>query len=410
MFINKSSIKIVFFNLLFFILLSEIFLRLFPSIIPIVLLSRFNEDLRPSVAERLGLNSKNNIIKYERNDGGNPNKAYRHKSFLKLNRIYNDENVVRSIILDELGMCNPNESNLDTVDIITIGDSFTWCTAVAPNETFTYKLAQLSGLSTYNLSRGGIGIHEYIQQLINFGLNKNPKYVIMNIYEGNDLRDAFHHHQYKEKYKVISKKEKSLMRQVLSFVKNNYLAQNSYSYNILFTSLHFIIKPKSKVMQDDLSDLNFHYELLFPKYTQKFNLDNADTDEIYFAEKIFEDKINFLLFDDGLENFLSLAKLYNFKPIVTYIPSAHTAYDKYSNFEEVEYKTLLANFSKRQRNYFKKRSMDLGYQFIDTTSLLQQAIEKKSFTELLYYPYNLHLTAQGHFQISKIINDLIYLE
>ena len=37
---------------------------------------------------------------------------------------------------------------------------------------------------------GGIGPYEYVQVLKQFGLQRRPRIVIMNIYEGNDLRDT----------------------------------------------------------------------------------------------------------------------------------------------------------------------------------------------------------------------------
>ena len=46
------------------------------------------------------------------------------------------------------------------------------------------------GATTYNLGVPGVGPYEYLEILRRFGLALEPRIVLLNIYEGNDLRDA----------------------------------------------------------------------------------------------------------------------------------------------------------------------------------------------------------------------------
>jgi lysophospholipase L1-like esterase len=76
------------------------------------------------------------------------------------------------------------------VDVVAIGDSFTWCSGLRAEDAWPAQLAPLLGRTVWNLGRGGIGLHEELQILRRFGLAKRPRVVILNFYEGNDLRDA----------------------------------------------------------------------------------------------------------------------------------------------------------------------------------------------------------------------------
>ena len=74
--------------------------------------------------------------------------------------------------VDEMGFCNvPGVYEASSrIDVITVGDSLTWCNSVSPEETWTAQLSSLAGCSTYNLGRGGVGVYEYLQILKSFGV------------------------------------------------------------------------------------------------------------------------------------------------------------------------------------------------------------------------------------------------
>lgn len=404
--------RIIIINFILFFSICEIALRLKPSLIPVFLLSRYNISLRAIISGKIGLQSSSSIVKYQRNDGGDPNKAFRFKPYYKMNVNYQDIGAVKSVTLDSLGLCNPTNNYLDKIDIITLGDSFTWCTAVSPEDTWTNKLSEYTGLSSYNLSRTGIGVYEYIQQLIEFGLDKNPSYVIMNIYEGNDLRDAISYYRVKN-YDSFSKEKMDnlnigIYREIYHLLKNNYIGSSSYAYNLFLSILHYIVYPNDNQLKDANTDYNFRYKLIFDEGTLNFNKYNIDTDEIEHAYKLKNKETNLSVFDEGLKNFISLAKTYNFIPIVSYIPSSHTTYDEYAKFEKSGVKKELRNYSDALRKYFDKNKNVFGYHFIDCTLAFQEASQKHQKENLLYFPFNLHLTKLGHLLTAKTINT--YLE
>ena len=179
--------------------LLEVGLRIAPSLIPMFLLIHFNEDLQSEIAFRLDYPSKSNHKTIPRDDGGPilwlpmPGQTVSWK--------FRDPGVVNRVVMDWRGFCNPPEKCVRDFrsDIVAVGDSFTWCTAMKPEDAWPSRVSDLAGTSTYNLSRGGMGLYEYVKLLKAFGLDIRPRVVILNVYEGNDLHDAlkYHRHRYK---------------------------------------------------------------------------------------------------------------------------------------------------------------------------------------------------------------------
>lgn len=70
-------------------------------------------------------------------------------------------------------------------DIITIGDSQTYGWGVALSDNWPSQLSGLSGRSVYNMALGGWGGGQY-RYIIDKALRLHPKQVIVGIYMGND--------------------------------------------------------------------------------------------------------------------------------------------------------------------------------------------------------------------------------
>jgi hypothetical protein len=89
---------------------------------------------------------------------------------------------------DERGYRNPKGSN--PTDIVAIGDSTTYGFGVPVNGSWPAQLAELSARPVYNAGVGGYGPCEY-GQVANELLAGHPKVVVLVIYLGNDLIDAY---------------------------------------------------------------------------------------------------------------------------------------------------------------------------------------------------------------------------
>ncbi|MBN1994185.1 MAG: hypothetical protein JW953_15915 [Anaerolineae bacterium] len=347
----------------------------------------------------------------ERDDGGPDFSVF--KPFTRIEWPIRDYGTNSIVMMDDIGFCNPPQQSyhLPEIDIITLGDSFTTCHAVDPQDTWTSQLADLTGLSTYNLGQGGVGIHEYLQILKKFGLQKSPRIVIMNIYEGNDFRDAWKFYEHRL---LVAKGDFQPTPTPSAGVVERY----SYAFNLAYSvdkniqenGLFFAPQTGDSLSEPEPETINFRYSLVFPDQVIPWNLGNTDTDEVDYAKQLYLLKIDagvFVTVQEALATFVELSQTYNFVPVVTYTPSVHTAYADQVVFDDPALKDLMPWFSQVQQEYLQQMANKQGYIFIDLTPALQAAAQEKGSSDLLYYRYDLHLTPSGHAVIAKVISQAL---
>jgi hypothetical protein len=80
-----------------------------------------------------------------------------------------------------------------TYGIVALGDSFTRASGVA--SPWTQKLAEQTEMDVLNLGDVGFGPQDELKVLQQYGLKKQPQWVILAYFEGNDLYDAASYEQ-----------------------------------------------------------------------------------------------------------------------------------------------------------------------------------------------------------------------
>jgi hypothetical protein len=75
-------------------------------------------------------------------------------------------------------------------DVVVIGDSQTYGSEVTREQAWPQRLAAQLGRSTYNLALGGYGPVQYLR-LMDDALALEPRLVLIGLYAGNDLADAY---------------------------------------------------------------------------------------------------------------------------------------------------------------------------------------------------------------------------
>lgn len=76
------------------------------------------------------------------------------------------------------------------IDVLALGDSQTYGNAVARFQAWPQRVAQMTGMSTYNMAFGGYSpAHGLL--LLDEVIALRPKRVILSVYAGNDLYDCF---------------------------------------------------------------------------------------------------------------------------------------------------------------------------------------------------------------------------
>jgi hypothetical protein len=388
----------------------EIGLRALPGAIPLGFLKKFEPGTRLEIAQRRGLPNLSQVWVLPRDDDGPELRLFKPFTASKLR--YIDEGAEVAVDFDANGFCNPLPDGgyaAPKIDIMAIGDSFTACVAVAPEATWSHQLSDILGRSSYNLGRGGVGTYEYIQIFKRFGLEKNPDVVVLNIYEGNDLRDAIRYWTHADPSRRGDVAD--LDRRTRAPV-DNVLGRHSYVFNLVAVALAKGWKAGEQALdrargRPGPQDFDFRYHIRLADGDVLFNDANYDNDEIDYALAVLDGRVDLDVFDAALQSFVELADEHGFQPVVSYSPSAHTVYKESIVFEEPDVEAPLAQYSQALRNYLTRAADEFGFLFVDATAAMQAAADGSRRADLLYFPTNLHFTPAGHRLLAEQIAEAL---
>ena len=416
-------------GVLIFVLLLEVALRIIPALIPERLLAEFRPELRSEIAQRRGLPTLEETVLIHRDDFGPELRI--PKPFTKRNWTGREPGIVVSTQVDGMGFCNSEGHSYGEpiINLISLGDSFIWCTAIDPNDTWTGKLESLTGYSTYNLAAPDTGLSEHVQILKQFGIQKSPKFVIMSVFEGNDLKDAVTYESFVRESNDLgavgsppgasSNRPTSLPYdpcRIFQDPRQSIIGRYSYAFNILLVLAQDICDAATKkvtpasVFPDkaDNSKIGFGYRIVYPELSIEFDPSSIGSDDSTYAERLRSQNVGLEIFNQPLTDFVELSEQHDFVPVVAYTPAAYTAYASNVVFDNPTLGDLMPWFSQQQRAYFKERGSVLDYVFIDLTPVLQNAAKSAvKKTDLLYFRSNRHLNQRGHTLVADFISETL---
>jgi hypothetical protein len=370
------------------LLLLESVLRLAPSLIPVAVLHRFTPSLRQEVAERLDLPTTRTrpvIPSAERSDGG-PD-IYLLTPDLNVTRADREDlalGAIEEIASDPDGFCNlPDQAARRRADVIFIGDSFTWCVGVGPLKSAATAFEDKTGLNALTLGVPGVGPWEYLEIFRRYGAKRQPKVVVLNIYEGNDLRDI-------RRFNGFRATGHERKREAIG-------GPFAWSYALAFTKA--AIEVQVREFRDRDRD-DFRYVVRARGGTVAMNVGNADQDELASAYQMQAGEIDPSLYEKPLAAFAELARTEGFRPVLAYIPSAYTAYSSSVRFSDETAGRAVRSMSERQRAWLAANAPRLGLQFIDLVPAFEAAAAAGALT---HFPANLHLTPAGHKVLAEAV-------
>jgi len=376
-------------------LLLEGVLRAAPSLIPADALRIFNPVVRSQIAKRVGLLSTLNVEYLPRDDGGPPHRLWRFTPGAK----------VFGHTMDDTGFCNlPPAAYAEhrSFDLITVGDSFTYCWMVPPESTWTALTGETVGVSVFDLGIPDMGVHEYVQFLKQFALSKHPGVVALCVYEGNDLGDAIKVQGYRASFGHASLQgpgeseevQPSMARRTFYALMNSPPAEWSYAFNLGLALIGLGVQQLTEKHAD--SENNFRYSIQLNGRTVAMNSVNAHADDLARARDLVKGQVGLTVFDDAIREFVRLGVETGFVPLLIYMPSAHTAYGACTVFQDPGAKEALDRAHEEQLAYFRRMAEALHYRLVDLTDSMREATSGCREPRLLYLPNDLHLTTFGH--------------
>ena len=265
----------------------------------------------------------------------------------------------------------------------------------------------MTGKSGYNLGHPGIGVYEHLQILVQHGMKRRPQLVLMNYYEGNDLRDAILYENYRSGIPQAPRDTaKDRLEQLVQQLSDIPVLGESYAVNLLLAGA---VKVTVKLTERPAAD--FRYTLTFAESVAvAFNLENTDLDEVAHAKALKARDITLDSLVPGLARFVELSQRNGFQPVVMYTPSAYSAYADYVQFNDIELAELMPWYSRIQRDFLAAQGAALGFRVVDVTPALQAAARRFQDESLLYFPTNVHLTQLGHRVIAEALAQELRLE
>jgi hypothetical protein len=215
-------------------------------------------------------------------------------------------------------------------DIVCIGDSMTYGVAARARDSWPAALATLLGKKTYNMALGGYGPIQYLYLLRTRAVQLHPKIVIVGLYLGNDLMDAYNMVQSHKTWSSYKTGDFSELPPQLIFprttgkflgTQRDWLSRHSVIY-VLVTQLpffNFIRERETAGYQD--SDIRIHYH--DAKHNEMFYLDSRLRPLDLTDPRI---KAGLEITEHAIVDMSSAAKLSAVRLIVAVIPTKERVY------------------------------------------------------------------------------------
>ena len=277
---------------------------------------------------------------------------------------------------DENGFRNPPQTQ--RADIVFIGDSYTEAATVAEEETFVRRLGQLTGLSVVNLGRGAYGPSQEQIVLRRYGLSYEPRVVVWQLFEGNDLADAEVFSKWKQNPSLPTKS-----------LKDRYFANSLLNQWLTNTRTRKRAGPTATLRYPDGTEIRF-------KVRNGYNPDHASTMHLGMTETM-----------SAIEAGHKLCQSRGIQLVVVFVPTMVRVLAPYINFDRVEDQTSYLPATVSKNKDFSGRVAELctriGCTFVDTFDAFRQAAANGNHN--LYIPNDEHLDVGGHEVMAQVIAD-----
>ena len=270
-----------------------------------------------------------------------------------------------------------NQIDLESADMVVIGDSFVEGLTVRNEQLMTSVLAQLRSEVVANLGQSAYGPLEELVVLKRYGLPLRPRTVVWMFFEGNDLGDV-------TGYQQAMRKKPNLWR---AFVARSFTRSALYE-------IRYLISPPAKRSGTRRSAV-----LQIPNGQQ------APVYFIYPSKPLAKEDLTAL--DDTantLANAYRLLAAHGTRLVFVFVPSKFRVFHQFCRFPpESECRDWAPNdMSERLENAIAAISPDIG--FLDLTPRLVDAVKRRI---LPYYPDDEHWSPEGHRIAAEAVNEYL---
>jgi uncharacterized membrane protein YeaQ/YmgE (transglycosylase-associated protein family) len=288
---------------------------------------------------------------------------------------------------DRNGFRNP--SDLNSADVIVVGDSFIEGPITPQSEVVTSRLAEALHCGVANLGRVGDGPQQELGVLKRYGLGLRPRACVWAFYDGNDLRDAGSYDSHREsagryaaQSELQSVAERSLARNGLNYVIRNWLKPQPRPPARLYTG-RFVAPSGAPI------DMTFgspdHFDSSAPGGARE------QSPELYRVRAALAEA-HALCRDHGIDL------------VLVFIPTKFRVYRELCTFDPASPCPAwpIDDLPRALAQIAAEISPEIGY--IDLTPWLHKAAARG---DLVYLPDDTHWTSEGHKVASRAIGEYL---
>ena len=273
-----------------------------------------------------------------------------------------------------------NSTEQQRADIVFIGDSYTESATNIEENTYAHLVAQSTGLSVINLARGAYGPQQELIVLKRHGVSYEPRFVVWQLFEGNDLADA-------EAFVEWRKNPE----QVVMSLKDRYL-DNSLLHQLLANTRSY--EPVGRMATLSYHDgtskrvsLRYRYEPDQPSTMQIGMIETLSS--IQAGQQLCQSR--------GIELLVVVV------PTMVRVMEPHISFNRFEDRREFFPERIPGDkdFSETVEEF----CAQVGCGFIDSYDAMKEA--SSSDNRGLYVPNDEHLDTRGHQIVSKVVADWI---
>jgi hypothetical protein len=311
------------------------------------------------------------------------------------------------VTTDENGFRN-TPPLLDHYDLVATGDSFTAGDFV--DNPWPAVVEQEAGSSTFNLGIRGWGPQAQVEAVKTFGLPRNPDWVVVGYYEGNDLQDAAVYHQVKESgLDWVTWSRSMVTPQPL----DSWVAWQSLRYGLYDFFSQVLARGEAGIGKSR----RFPLTVEVGGQTVSLAFYDNQTSLLSASQSDIEASVNLALTEASLRELKAASDALGTRVLLVYLPAKEHVYlplidddqamatilagaeqmalgdDGYlaSNGSPLVQEVLWAHLDD-QRRALQALAERLGLDFLDLTSIFQQETARG---RSLYFPINAHWNQEG---------------
>ena len=273
-----------------------------------------------------------------------------------------------------------NSTDQQRADIVFIGDSYTESATSVEENTYARLVARSTSLSVINLARGAYGPQQELIVLKRYGMSYEPRFVVWQLFEGNDLADAEAFVEWKKN-----------PEQVVVSLKDRYL-DNSLLHQLLANTRSY--EPVGRMVT-----LNYHdgtSRRVSLRY--RYEPDQPSTMQIGMIETL-----------SAIQAGHQLCQSRGIKLLVVVVPTMVRVMEphlSFSRFEDRrEYLPERIPGDKDFSETVEELCAQIGCAFVDSFDAMKEA--SSSDNRGIYIPSDEHLDTRGHEIVSKVVADWI---